>query len=163
MSHVFDLLFVSIAVRSALVGIFLVVGLRVMGKRELGQMNVYDLAAILLLANAVQNAMTEGKGQLGVGVASAGTLLLLGAGMSYIFIRLPKLEQRVVGVPTILIQDGKLLPDHLRRENVTLDEVTLVLREHEIERIDQVKLAVLEPDGTMSVVPLDAPEPPPAA
>jgi uncharacterized membrane protein YcaP (DUF421 family) len=145
--------FPAIAARTAIVAIILVVGLRCLGKRQLGQMNIYDLALILLLANAVQNAMTEGLGQLGAGFTSAGTLILMGAGLTYLFVRRPDWEGRIAGVPTVLISDGVLVKDHCDHERITHEILMVALRQHELFRVEQVKLAVLEPDGTISIVP----------
>jgi uncharacterized membrane protein YcaP (DUF421 family) len=146
----------TIAARTAIVLLVLIGGLRLLGKRQIGQMNIYDLAMIMALANAVQNAMTNGKGDLGVGLVSAGTLLGIGALLTLVFVRLPKLEERLVGTPTLIVNDGKILPDRMRRECVTQDELMQVLREHGLTDIREVLLATLEVDGTISIVPKTA-------
>lgn len=153
MSNVLLHQMIAVGTRTVIVSLYLILGLRLLGKRQMGQINIYDLALILLVANAVQNAMTEGLGSLGVGVASAGTLLLLGAGFSYLFVRLPRLEQRLIGTPTVIIRDGVLLKENARRENVTHDALMQILREHDLCQISDVRLAVLETDGTLSVIP----------
>src|SRR5215472_6772889 len=96
----------AIAVRTGIILVWLFLGLRLIGKRQIGQMNIYDLALIMALANAVQNAMTGGKGDLSVGLVSAGTLLVIGWILSMLFLRLPKLEERVIGTTTVLIHEG---------------------------------------------------------
>lgn len=146
-----------ISARTAIVLLFLIVGLRVLGKRQIGQMNIYDLALVMALANAVQNAITAGKGDLSVGIVSAGTLLLIGAALTLVFVRLPRLEERLVGTPTLLINDGHLLRDRLRRERVTEEEVMAALRRHGLTDPGEALMAVLEVDGTISVVPKTAP------
>lgn len=143
----------SLALRTAVVTVFLVVGLRLLGKRQIGQMNIYDLAMIMALANAVQNAMTAGKGDLTVGIVSAGTLFIMGRGLTAAFLRSPALEQRVVGMPTVLVNDGQLAVDNMRRERVTEEQVMTALRQHGLTNLHQVKMAVLEVDGTLSIVP----------
>src|SRR5439155_13776575 len=115
--------------------------------------NRYDLGGIRALANAVRNAMTFGKGHLSVGIVSAGALLLAGRGLGLLFTHWPRLEERVAGMPTVLIQDGRLLQDRMRRENVSADEVMAALRAHGLTSSRQGKLAVLEVDGTLSVGP----------
>src|SRR5437870_9282541 len=100
MSHAFVLFLIAIAARTAIVLFGLVVGLRVLGKRHCGQMNLCDLVLITCLANSVQNAMTAGKGHLSVGFVSAGTLLLLGRLLTELFVRRPALEKRIIGTPT---------------------------------------------------------------
>src|SRR5471030_2494221 len=89
---------IAIGVRTLIVLLSLVIGLRVLGKRGSGQFTVYDLALIMLLANAVQNAMTKGDGHLLVGIVSAGALLCFGWIVSRAFVSLPTLAQKVTGV-----------------------------------------------------------------
>ncbi len=79
------------AARTAIVLIWMVLGLRLLGKRQIGQLNIYDVALVMALANAVQNAMTGGQGKLVVGIVCAGTLMLLGRLLTAIFIRAPRL------------------------------------------------------------------------
>lgn len=145
----------AIAVRTALVLGWLFLGLRLLGKRHVSPMNVCDLAFIMALANAVQNAMTGGKGDLSVGVVSAGTLLFLGWLVTRLFLRAPQLEARIIGTPTILIHDGHIERKNLRREHVTLRELMQALREHDLPDPCDVRLAVLEVDGSINVVPKD--------
>ena len=146
-----------IAVRSAVVLLFLIAGLRVMGKRQIGQMNIFDLVLVMALANAVQNAMTMGKGELSVGIVSAGILIVIGRILTAAFLRRPHLEERWVGTPTVIISDGQLHRDHMRREHITEDEVMAALRAHGVcDQLD-ARLVVLEVDGTLSVVPRDMP------
>jgi len=153
MSHAFVWFLSTIAARTAIVALFLLGGLRLLGKRQIGQLNVYDLAMVMALANAVQNAMTNGSGNLSVGIVSSGTLLLLGFVLTLIFVRLPGLEQRVVGNPTLLVNDGQFLPDRMRRENVTEEQILAAMRQHGLTSVHEVLMATLEVDGTISIVP----------
>ena len=106
----------AIAARTAIVLVVLLIAIRFLGKRQIGGMNVYDLVLMLAVANAVQNAMTKGSGQLAVGLASAGTLLLIGRVLGIAFVRRPWLEAHLVGTPTIILQDGRLDRERMRRE-----------------------------------------------
>ena len=146
-----------IAIRTAIVLVALVAGVRIFGKRQIGGMNVYDLVLVLLLANAVQNAMTEGSGNLGVGLVSAGTLLLADRLLGIVFTKRPELEGQLLGTPTVVVEDGRFVEEHLRREGVTQDEVLAAVRQFGLSELAQVKLAVLEADGSLSVVPTDDP------
>lgn len=157
MTHDFARFLLTIGIRSGLVLLFLIAGLRWMGKRQIGQMNVYDLVLVMALANAVQNAMTAGKGDLSVGLVSAGTLLVIGRALTALFVRRPDVEERLVGTPTLIINDGHLVREHMQREQVTEEQVMTALREHELTDPSEAKLAVLEVDGSLSVVPRDAP------
>lgn len=156
MSHAFLFFLTTIGARTAIVALTLIAGLRFLGKRQLGQMNIYDLAMVMALANAVQNAMTNGNGNLSVGIVSSGTLFLVGWALTLLFVRLPKLEERIVGTPTLLIHEGQLVPDALRRECVTQEQIHSILRQHGLSDIRQVLLAMLEVDGTISIVPKTA-------
>ena len=155
MTHEYAVFLWTVAARTLIVLLWLVVGLRVLGKRQLGQMNVYDLVMIMCLSNAVQNALTYGKGELSVGLVSAGMLLLAGRVMSELFVRAPGLEKRLVGTPTVVISEGRLVWENLRREHLTEDEVLAALREHGLGDPKEVKMAILEVDGSLSVVPSD--------
>jgi uncharacterized membrane protein YcaP (DUF421 family) len=147
----------AIAARTLIVLLALVIGLRVLGKRQTAQFNIYDLGLIMLLANAVQNAMTNGDGHLLTGVVSAGTLLTAGWVVSRAFQRLPTLEQRIAGASTLLLSNGQFIASNLRRENVTKDQVLAAMRQHGLCDLGDVRMAVLEVDGSISVVPTRAP------
>ncbi len=157
MAHGFTpafLYFLSLlAARTAIVFLFLVIGLRLLGKRQIGAMNIYDLALIMALANGVQNAMTGGKGDLWAGLVCAGTLLFLGRLLVTVFLRLPRLEQAVCGTPTVIINDGKVIEARMRREGITEAQLLTALRRHGLTTPGEAKMAVLEVDGTLSVVP----------
>jgi len=148
-----------IAARTAIVVLALLAGVRLFGKRQVGGMNIYDLVLVLLLANAVQNAMTKGSGMVGVGIASAGVLLLFDRFLGIVFVKRPSLEARLVGTPTVIIKDGQLERAHMRREGVTEEEVLAALRGYGVDHPSEVKLAVLEADGSLSVVPTNHPSP----
>ena len=159
MTHAYFYFSTLLAARTLLVAICLIVGFRLLGKRQIGQMNVYDLAMVMAVANGVQNAMTSGKGDLSVGIVCAGTLLLFGRVISMIFVRWTKLEHALAGMPTVMIIDGKMNLAHMKRERVTEDELMAALRMHGLCDPDEAKLAVLEVDGSLSIVPRDAAEP----
>jgi uncharacterized membrane protein YcaP (DUF421 family) len=129
-----------------------IIGLRLFGKRQLGQINIYDLAMIMLLANAVQNAMTIGSGQLSAGLASAGALFVVSGVMAVALYRSSRLERRVIGSPTLLVYEGHLLPERLGRLGVTDDEVMEALWEHGLDSLSEVLTATLEVDGSISVI-----------
>lgn len=147
---------IAISVRTLIILLSLVIGLRVLGKRQTGQFNVYDLGLIMLLANAVQNAMTNGDGHILVGVVSAGTLLVFGWIVSRAFVRLPTLAQRVSGASTLLVNNGQFLKGNLTREHMSEDQVFAAMRQHGICEVSQVRMAVLEVDGSISIVPTRA-------
>ncbi|MDH4138455.1 MAG: DUF421 domain-containing protein [Anaerolineae bacterium] len=136
-------------------GIYLVilVGLRLAGKREIGQMTVFDLVVLLLLANAVQNAMVGPDTSLAGGVLAAAVLLVLNAVVARLRLRWPRLRRIVEGSPTLLVLHGEVIADHMRREGLDQETLEAALREHGVADLSGVEIAVLEIDGSISVVP----------
>ena len=147
------------AIKTLIVFVFLVGGFRLLGKREAAQLNVYDLAMLMALANAVQNAMTGGLGNFPIGIATSSTVLLTAWAVSRVFRRHPRLESRFVGSPVLLARDGKVLHPRLRQQRVTHAELSEACRQHGIEDPSDCALAVLEVDGSISIVPKKPAEP----
>lgn len=118
-------------------------------------MTPFDLTLLLLLSNSVQNAMTGPDTSLAGGAVAAATLLILNyliAGVSGTNRRFRRLIQ---GEPSLLVHDGKIIESHMARERVSIDELNRALREHGIGTVDQVALAVLEVDGSISCLKYD--------
>jgi len=111
---------------------------------------------ILLVANAVQNAMVGPDTSLTGGLIAAGVLIVGNYGVAEARERLPWLRRAVEGMPTLLINDGKFVSRHLRREGLDEDEVLMAIREHGVADVKDVRMAVLETDGSISIVPVDA-------
>lgn len=140
--------------RVAVVYLVLLLFLRLSGKKVLGQMTPLDLLTLLLLSNVVQNAMIGPDNSLLGGLLGAGLLLLLDRVLSR-----SRLRRSFMGEPVLLVHEGRPVWDHLRREGVELEELMAALREHGVARLEDVLEAVLEVDGTISVVPKDHLEP----
>ncbi len=143
----------EIVLRTVVVYLAIFLGLRLLGKREMGQMTVLDLVAILLVANAVQNAMVGPDVSLAGGVLSALTLLTVNAILTALRLRGGRWGRLLEGTPTVLVEDGEFIAPHLRKEGLERTEIEMAMREHGIESVRDVKLAVLETDGTISIVP----------
>ena len=143
------------AVKTLIVVVVLIAGLRLLGKREMSQLNVYDLALLMTISNAVQNAMTGGRGNLTIGLVTSSTVVATAWALTRVIARRPALESRIVGSPTILVHDGVVLKDRMRRERIDDDELRETLRGHGLDDPGQAALVVLEVDGTLSVVPRD--------
>ena len=145
----------TIVIRTAAVYLLILLGVRLSGKREVGQMTPFDLTLLLLLSNSVQNAMTGPDTSLTGGVAAAATLLLLNfivAEYSGINRRFRKLIQ---GSPSLLVHNGQVVMAHMAREHVTMDELDRALREHGVACVGDVALGVLEVDGSISILKYD--------
>ena len=132
--------------------LLLCAALRLLGRRQLGQLTVIDLVVILLLGSAVETAMIHGNTSLPVGLASAATLLILNAVLTRVFLRLPSLSHLVNGGPVLLVNRGRVVEEHLVRVGMTDDDLLEALRSRGFEGPDGVRAAVLETDGTVSVV-----------
>ncbi|MCL5110479.1 MAG: DUF421 domain-containing protein [Chloroflexi bacterium] len=146
----------SVLLRTVVVYFALLLGIRLAGKRELGQMTPFDLIVILVISNAVQNAMVGPDTSLTAGLLAAFALLLINWGINRTALKWAWLGRHVVGTPTLLINNGQFVDEHLRREGITRDEVLMALREHGISDPAQAQSAVLEVDGSVSVVPMGA-------
>jgi len=144
---------IEIIARTALVYIALLLGLRMAGKREIGQMTIFDLVVLLLLANAVQNAMVGADSSLTGGLVAALTLLLLNWTVARLRLRIPWLRHWVDGSPTLLVLHGEVIERNLNREGIDVETLAAALREHGLGDIKEVEMAVLEIDGSISIIP----------
>ena len=145
----------QIVVRSAIVYGFLLIVLRLMGKRQIGQLAPFDLVLILVLSNAVQNAMNGGDNSLIGGLVSASTLFALNSAVGVVTSRSKKAEALIEGHPLVLIHTGKLYDAMLKRSNITRHELNSALRQAGCGCVDDVQYAVLENNGAISVVARD--------
>jgi uncharacterized membrane protein YcaP (DUF421 family) len=143
----------NIVLRTTVIYLIILIGLRLAGKREIGQMTVFDLVVLLLLANAVQNAMVGPDTSLIGGILAAVVLLVLNTAVARLRLRWPRLRQLIEGSPTLLVLHGEVIADHLRREGLDRETLEAALREHGVSTLDDVEMAVLEIDGSISVVP----------
>jgi uncharacterized membrane protein YcaP (DUF421 family) len=141
--------------RSAIIYLALLAALRLFGKREVGQFTLIDLVLILLVANAVQPAMTGPDTSLTGGLVIIGTLVLINRGIAYGRARLPFIQRLVESPPTVLVRDGEWIHEGLKREELSVEDLEMAMREHGVATVADVELAVLEADGMISIVPRD--------
>ena len=146
---------VQIVLRTGVIYVLVLIGVRLSGKREVGQMTPFDLTLLLLLSNSVQNAMTGPDTSLAGGAVAACTLLILNYVVANLSGSSRKIRRVIEGQPSLLIHDGKVIESHMTREHVSTDELHRALREHGISSCDQVALAVLEVDGSISCLKYD--------
>jgi uncharacterized membrane protein YcaP (DUF421 family) len=142
----------ELVLRAVVIYVGLLVALRLFGKREVGQFTLYDLVFILLVANALQPAITGPDTSLTGGLL----LILVLVGANYIVGKLdnmPRFHQLFSPAPAVIVRDGKYIPAVMKREGVDQGEVEMSMREHGITDMKDVQLAVLEADGTISIVP----------
>jgi len=145
----------QIVLRTGVIYLLVLIGVRLSGKREVGQMTPFDLTLLLLLSNSVQNAMTGPDTSLLGGAVAASTLLALNYLVGNVSGGSRRFRRFVEGEPSLLIHDGQVIQSHMARERVSMDELHRALREHGINSCDQVALAVLEVDGSISCLKYD--------
>jgi uncharacterized membrane protein YcaP (DUF421 family) len=151
----FNISLLEVALRTVIIYAVVLAGIRLTGKREVGQMASFELVLILLLANAVQNAMTGPNTSLTGGVVGACTLLIANAIVTRVSSRSNKLRAAIEGTPTVLVLKGKVVKKNMEKEHIANEELEQALREHGISTSEDVGIAVLEVDGSISVLKKD--------
>ena len=147
--------YLIIAGSSAAVYIFIVAAVRLFGKKEFSQLSITDLVFVLLISNAVQNAMVGPDTSLLGGLCAAGTLFLVNSTLKYIEYKFPQLSRTVQGSPVMLIYEGEMQVENMQRMKVSVDEIEEAAREHGVAGVEEVSLAVLEMDGNISILSND--------
>ncbi len=159
----------EVVLRTAIVYLFLVVVLRLSGKREVGQMTVLELVVILVISDAVQNSMVGDNSSLWGGLVAVLTLVGLDVALRRLARRSKGVRKAIEGEPRLLVRNGRPLPLAMKEEGVQTEDIQAAIRSHGLNRIEDVRAAVLETDGSISVIPRDdkpasnrPPEEPPA-
>ena len=138
-------------VRAAVVYAFVLLLIRLGGKREVGQMGVAEFVAILLVSNAVQNSMNGGDNSISGGLILSTVIIGLSVVVAYLTYKSRKLEQIIQGKPRILIRNGEVVPHNMHKELLSVHELKTILRRQGIQNLHDVALATLESDGYVSV------------
>jgi uncharacterized membrane protein YcaP (DUF421 family) len=141
--------------RPGLVYLFLVVGLRLFGKRELAQTNTFDLIVLLTLSNTLQNAIIGDDNSFTGGVIGAISLLLMNYLVVRFLFRRARLDRFLEGAPVLLVKDGKVLQHNLDRELITLNELIAAAHKQGLRSLEDVDRGVLETGGSITFVPKD--------
>lgn len=144
--------YIDIVLRSIAVYFFMIAALRIFGKKELSQLNTADVILILLISNSVQNAMVGNNSSLTGGLVAALILFILNYLLKKIMFTSKFFRQLIQSKPEILIHNGKIEFSSLSRLGITSDEMQEAMREHGIEYYKDVKLAMLEVDGNISII-----------
>ncbi|MFZ4521798.1 MAG: DUF421 domain-containing protein [Bacteroidales bacterium] len=147
--------YLKIVLSSVAVYLFIIFAIRLFGKKELSQLSVFDLVFILLISNAVQNAMVLGNETLLGGIAAALALFSVNYILKQLQLKFPKFGKLVQGDAIMLVYHGKMIPSHLRMAGITEAEVVQAIREHGVASVEEVDLAVFEVDGNISVLSND--------
>jgi uncharacterized membrane protein YcaP (DUF421 family) len=144
--------YIHIIISTICVYLFIIIALRLLGKTELAQLSITDLIFVLLISNAVQNAMVGSDTSLGGGLLAASVLFLI----NFIFKKLkytfPGVKKFIEGEPVILVYKGKIQHENCRKNDITNEELLQAIREHGSDSIEEVNSVILETDGNISVV-----------
>jgi uncharacterized membrane protein YcaP (DUF421 family) len=146
----------ELVIRAALIYVVFFGALRLFGKREIGQFTLFDLALVLLAANALQPAITGADASIPGGLIVIATIFTLNRGVAAVRVRSPLIRRFLEFGPTVIGRDGAWLLPALVRQGLDLVDVEAALREHGLDTVEQMKLATLEADGSISIVATDA-------
>lgn len=142
-------------IRPLLVYFIMILLLRVFGKRELAQLNPIDFVLLLLISEAVQNAIIGDDTSLSGGVIGVGTLLGINYLMARLKFRVPKIEEIVEGTSKVLIENGKPVKNKMLSELMTEDDLEVIAHEEGLENAEEIDKLILDPNGTFLVIPKD--------
>ena len=131
---------------------FLLALLRAVGRRQLAELTVVDLVVVLVLGSAVETAMIRGDTSLAAGLVSAGTLIAANRLLALAMLRSKRFRHFVGGGPRLLVHRGRILDENLRRSSLSRDDLAAALRGRGFEQLGDIRFAVLETDGTVTVV-----------
>lgn len=155
MAEIFHNNYVQIILRCIAVYFFVVIAIRVFGKKELAQLSVIDLVFILLISNSVQNAMVGPDISLAGGVVAATALFAINYILKQLLYRNKSMNELLQGKSVLLIYKGQLNADNLKKMEISIDELQAAVREHGVTDIQHVDLAMLEVDGNISIISND--------
>jgi len=142
----------SIALRSVIVYLFVILAIRFFGKKELTQLSIVDLVFILLISNSLQAAMIGNNTTLVGGLVAAASLFVVNWILKNLIYKSKKLSETIQGSPILLIYEGKVFHKHLEKAQISHTELEAAIREHGVKNIEAVDLAILEVDGNISVL-----------
>jgi len=142
----------DIVFRGIFVFFFLYVLMRMMGRRELSSLEPFDLILLIVLGDAIQQGLTQDDYSVTGALIAITTLAVLQRGTSYLSFRFGTVRRILEGEPVVIVQDGRVIESNLRRERLTTGEVCEEARQQQIDSLDRVKWAVLEPNGNISFI-----------
>jgi uncharacterized membrane protein YcaP (DUF421 family) len=144
----------SIIIRSAVIYIFVFLILRIGGKRTVGEMTTFDLVLLLIISEATQEALLDGDQSLTGGMMAIGTLIVIDIAVSKLTAKYNVVDKVVNSVPAVILKNGKAINDRMDKERVSEEDILEAARSaHGLESLDQIKYAILEKDGSISIIP----------
>jgi uncharacterized membrane protein YcaP (DUF421 family) len=145
----------DIVVRAAIMFVFLFLLLRLMGKRELGQMTPFELVVIIVMGDLIQQSVTQADTSLTGAILAVSTFAFLAIMLSWVSYRFPATQKLLDGEPRLIVRDGRVIPSALVRDRMTEDEICSEMRLAGIARLAMVACAILEPNGKISFIRRD--------
>jgi uncharacterized membrane protein YcaP (DUF421 family) len=143
----------DLVLRACFVFAFILLLTRVMGKRELGSLQPFDLVLLIILGDALQQGLTQDDYSLTGAVLVVGTIAVLQVFVSWVSFRFPRTRPFLEGEPLIVVEDGKPIQRNLDRERLTVEEIAEAARREQIAHLSEVQWAILETSGTISFIP----------
>jgi uncharacterized membrane protein YcaP (DUF421 family) len=143
----------DIALRAVFLYAFVVLLMRVMGRRELSSLSAIDLVLLVVLGDAIQQGLTQDDYSLTGAVIAISTIAAVQVGISYLSFRSRRARRILEGEPIVIVQDGKLIERNLKRERLTEDEIAAEMRIQQIGSVEDVAWGILESGGNMSFIP----------
>ena len=143
----------DIVFRAAIAFLFILLLTRIVGRRELGSLEPFDLIMLIVLGDLVQQGVTQSDYSVTGLLLAGGTLALMQVAASYLSFRFRRLRPVLDGEPIVLVEDGRLLEQNLKRERLTPEEIAAQARLKQIDSIDKIRWAVLETSGQISIIP----------
>lgn len=149
----------DVFLRTFVVYLFLLVILRLAGKRTLSEMSTFDFILLLIISEATQNALVNDDRSLSNGLAVILSLVALDRLVAYLKWKSGRLEKFIEGTPIVLVEHGKVLDERVAKSRVTRDDILQAARQNQgLARMEQIKYAVLESSGGISIIPMDEPQ-----
>ena len=143
----------DLALRAIVLFLFVFLITRIMGRRELSQLEPFDLILLIVIGDAIQQGLTQDDYSVTGALIVVGTFALLQLARSFLSFRVPGLRPLLEGEPIVVVQDGKVIERNLRRERISIEEVMVEARLQQVARLDDIAWAVLETSGRISVIP----------
>ncbi len=146
-------LLLSVVGHTLVIYVFLICGFTVLGRRQMAQLTLVDYLIIALLGSAVETGLYLGTGSFWAGLVSAASLLVANRLLSLLVARVPAVRTLLVGVPVLLVREGEVIESGMRRAHITRGNLVTAIRRRGYEDVGDVRFAVMEPGGDISVVP----------
>jgi uncharacterized membrane protein YcaP (DUF421 family) len=143
----------DLVIRATVVFFFILIVTRVIGRRQLGELEPFDLILLVVLGDLVQQGITQSDESVTGTLTVISTIALLSVGVSWVSFRFPRIRKVTQGEPLVLVQDGRPVERNLRRERISVDDLYEVARREQIASLSDIQWAILEDDGHISCIP----------